>query len=85
MALAALPDQCRTCSSKPLPGGADVRDAWKAVVCEIVSKLWPGHYRELVDDARSRARTPKKDHELMGVSDACDAVGIGVHVLVTSR
>jgi hypothetical protein len=60
----------------------DVRNAWKAAACAFVAHAYPEPYAALVADARSRARTAKHDWELMGVPDACEAVGIALHGLV---
>lgn len=60
----------------------DVRNAWKAAACAFVAHAYPEPYKELVADARSRARTAKHDWELAGVPDACEAVGIAVYGLL---
>jgi len=72
---------CPVCAAPPTETtrtGDQVRDLWKAAACRFVGHLWPEHYAAVVRDARSRARTNPPDHHLVGVSDACEAVGIGV-------
>lgn len=84
LAVANVPP-CGSCAG-PAPSNDDgldvnaaVRAEWKKVACRFVEHFWPDQYSQLVADARSRATTVgKPDHELAGVSDACEAVGITV-------
>lgn len=73
---------CRQCGhrdTKPLSRAEVVTAEWKATACRLVRARWPELYAELVADARERARTPRADHELSGVADACEAAFIAVH------
>jgi len=83
VAIMDKPDACPSCAGAPPVDGGDiaklVRAAWKSWACEIVHRLHPEPYSRLVTDARSRARTAKDDHQLSGVSDACEAFGIAIH------
>lgn len=57
------------------------RDAWKATAVAFVDHFWPGQLAPLVERARGRARAKDKAaHELVGVADACEAVGIACGV-----
>lgn len=86
--------RCQTCRKdtaphKTVPGRYElVRDGWKANACAFVQRFAPDPYAVLVEQARGRAkRQGLKDHELSGVPDACEAVGIalyGVHCLDTA-
>lgn len=79
--------RCPLCprAARPKASAAEsVRDAWKATACRFVEQLALGAYMELVADARSRARAADMpDHQLVGVSDACEAVGIALYGLHT--
>lgn len=72
---------CPKCSATPpeMKRSDWVRGEWKRLACELVRAHWPGPYAELVATARAAARTDKADHELVGVSDAAEAVWIAVH------
>lgn len=58
-----------------------IRDAWKEAACRFVGRFWPTQYNELVRVARARASTSPPDHQVAGVADACEAVGIALHGL----
>lgn len=76
--------RCPACrGSRPTMSSAEaVRDAWKAIACLFVRALAPTGYGQLVAQARGRARKKDApDHHLVGVADACEAVGIALHGL----
>jgi len=79
-ALQAAPHQCAACAAPQRDATADeVRAAWKKLACDFVEWLWPEQYQAIVADASSRAKTVKRPHEYLGVSDVCEAICIGVH------
>jgi len=78
-------NRSRTCMACRVPVMDDaqwVRDQWKALACEIVCHFWPLEYAELVVDAKSRARTERPDHQIAGVADACEAMGVLLHAVL---
>lgn len=54
------------------------RGEWKRLACRLVAAHWPEPYAALVASARASARVEHEDHELAGVSDACEAVWIAL-------
>lgn len=77
---------CGACAAgaekRPTVVPADWRRAmWKKLACDLVRAHWPEAFGALVDVARQRARAEKADHELSGISDACESVWIGVSQL----
>jgi Tfp pilus assembly protein PilV len=60
------------------------RDEWKRLACALVLAKWPEAYEAMAAPCRARARTAKPDHQIEGVSDACEAACIAFHVLRTS-
>jgi hypothetical protein len=77
------PPSCPTCHAKTASRRptADKRDLWKERACQFVEAFWPDQYERLVGPARARARGDKPDHQLSGVADACEAVGIALGAL----
>lgn len=74
--------ECPECAKPPRTEdltAEEIRDAWKELACRFAAHWAPETYARLVADARSRARTEKPDHQLQGVPDACEALGINVH------
>lgn len=62
-----------------------VADKWKELACRFVEFHWPQKYAAIVDASRSRAKKQSQpDHHLAGVHDACEAVGLAIHLHVTS-
>lgn len=77
-----VPAACPRCAKGTrIDPAALVRDAWKKWSCDAARRLFPDSYEELVSGARARARTDKPDHQLGGVSDACDAAGVLIHTM----
>ena len=75
---------CPECAKPPKPVTYDeIRDAWKRICCEWVAHFWPDEYVRIVAQAKKTARTEKPDHQLVGVADACEAVGVAVHMQMT--
>lgn len=75
---------CR-CTTCPKPQRSDVGAAWKRLACALVEHHFSERYAQLVEPARRRARTPRSDHELEGISDACEAVWIAASALTSDR
>lgn len=76
------PDTCPECGDRTRSRADRIRDAWKETAVEFVHTFWPEPLRELVEAARSRARKKSKPmHQLAGVADACEAVGVACHAL----
>ncbi len=89
---AGTPDGCPECEASTRKAGprgmtADEwkRDEWKRIACLFVGTLWPEFYGVLLAGPRERAKSVKPDHRYAGVSDACEAVGIAVSVLVATH
>lgn len=76
------PSTCPECRRMARQVDDPVRDAWKRIACLWVQRVWPAEYAALVDPAKSRARTEQPDHTLAGVADACEAVGVGMHIMM---
>lgn len=77
---------CKACIVRPertMDDAEWVRDEWKRIACAVVERHFPEPYAQLVAEARASARGPKPDHRLEGVSDACEALCIGLHHDVT--
>lgn len=75
---------CPSCHAAPAPVRASseadrIRAEWKACACRFVSHFWPTTFADLVKGPAERAKSEKAPHELAGVADACEAVGIAVH------
>lgn len=81
------PSLCPRCSGpQPVDRRTDaerIRDEWKAVACRFVASLWPDKYSALVAGASSRAANIREDHQLAGVADACEAVGVALWGLLS--
>lgn len=79
---------CKACIIRPertMDDAEWIRDEWKRIACAVVERHWPEPYAALVSEARATARTHKPDHRLEGVSDACEALCIGLHHDVTGK
>ncbi len=85
--LRSAPTSCPRCAMEAtakvsMDPAQMVRDEWKRIACLFVRHFYPEKYDQLVSEARGRARNQEKpDHHLAGVSDACESVGVALHVL----
>lgn len=88
--LERAPRRCPTCSREPMVAEGDdrpdraawVRGEWKRIACEATRRIWPAQYDAMVQGPRSRARSVTPDHQLQGVSDACEALWIGLSTIL---
>jgi hypothetical protein len=71
-----VPVTCPMCGPDQRDPAEIRRDLRKAWTVETVRSLYPRQVDHLIACARERARTDKPDHQLAGVHDACDAVGV---------
>ena len=87
--VANVPALCPSCSSvKTQPEktrARETRNHWKSVACRFVEWHFSENYKELVEKAKKRARKPQEDHQLSGVSDACEALCISFSALICAH
>ncbi len=77
----AIPRVCPRCAKGDPHVDDIVRDVWKRLACELVERRYPELYGRLVVEARSRAKAEDRpEHHLEGVADACEAIGVTLHV-----
>lgn len=80
-AVQSAPKNCPVCcpdNEGKRDVAVEIRAAWKSLSCRFTKHHFPEAYGNLVNEAKLRARSQKMDHELNGVSDACDAMCICV-------
>ncbi len=80
------PKTCPQCTNKTVAAQSDpakeIRDSWKRLACQVVKEHFPVQYEDLLVPAREAARKKNSlDHQLLGVSDACEALCIAISAL----